>query len=416
MSQPEKIFDLSTDSWVDNPELVTENKEETKPEETEEEEEDTEEEDSDEEIEEDKPKGKKEEKKEEESEDESEDGSEEEEEEESDEAEDEKSVTPDAYVESAYGEKWGVKTEAELEKLVENSINLVSDYDKLKKDHDALKADSGKPKFESEAEERAFNLIKKFDPKMQGEALITYAKLIGMDDIDNLDGRLALEEKYIHEHPELTRDEAQRKFSREYTKKYSPKKEDFDTDEEYDEEMEMLKLDMKSDVAKARTFLKEKQKEFKPKAVEDKSKVSEVVTKSIEKNATELTSFIDKTNELVFEHDGDKYTFKLDADKKKRILETVNAWVNNPSSYDKDGVLIGVKGKDEMLNIAAGGMFMKDIISAITGQVKNSANIKRVDEINKKKPKARKAPGGGDIMGDDLDAQAMRLIKKNKAA
>lgn len=415
MAEQEKIYDLDSDSFVDNPALKTPAaaaepaKEEVA---KEEEEEETEVEE---------PEGKKEEpaKEEESEEEEGEESEEEEEEEEEEEPETsndkEEAVTPDAYVEATYGEKWGVKTEADLTKLVENSINIVDEHEKLKKDYDALKVDAGKIKFESEAEESAFKFIKTFDPNMQGEALNTYAKLIAMD-VDKVDGKLLMEEAYIHRHSELTREEAIKKFNREYQRKYSPKKEDFESDEAYDEEMEMLKLDIKSDVAKDRSFLKEKQKEFKPKAVEDKSKVSEPVMKSIEKHASESTTFIDKTNELTFDHDGDKYTFKLDAEKKKRISETVNAWVKNPSSYDKDGNLIGVKGHDEMLKIAAGGMFMDDIIKAIAGQVKNSANIKRVDEIAKSKPKARKSPGGGDIMGDDLDAQAAHIIKNRKAA
>lgn len=323
-------------------------------------------------------------------------------------------LDPDAYFAEVFGTKYGVKTQAEVETLIENALALQDE-------HEALTAkmkenEAGKPKFSSEKEEKAFNFLKQFDINRQGEALDTYAKLIAMD-VDQSDEMMVLEERYIHEHPEWSRTEAQRMFQKEHNRKYNLKKENFESEEEYKSEVEDAAIMKKGEVARARTFLKEKQTTYKPKPVEEKPLVSEAVTKSIEKTAPEYTEFADKTSEITFEQGADKYTFKLDADKKAKVNEAVKAWVKNPANYNQDGKLLGVKDPKQMLSIVAGGMFMNDIISAVADQVKNSVNIKRVEEVGKTQPKKRKAIGSGEVnQSDDLYAQAAKLMKKKAAA
>lgn len=324
-------------------------------------------------------------------------------------------LDPDAYFAEVFGEKYGVKTQAETETLITNALELQDEYEVLKKENEALKAESAKPKL-SEKEQKAVDFIKQFDINRPGEALDTYAKLIGMD-VDNTDDMLVLEERFIHEHPEYTRAEAQRMFAKQHTRKYNISKDDFDSEEAYNSEIEDLKIEKKGEVTRARAFLKEKQSTYKPKTVEEKPLVSEAVTKSIEKTAPEFTAFVDKTNELAFERGGDKYIFKLDADKKGKVKEAVSAWVKNPANYSKDGKLLGIKTPDDMMRIVTGGMFMDQIISAVADQVKNSVNIKRVEEVGKKQPPKRQTPGSGDVnKSNDLYTQAQNLIKKKKAA
>lgn len=326
-------------------------------------------------------------------------------------------LDPDAFIAEVYGEKYGVKTQAELETLVESAADLQEEYEALKKENETIKAEAGKPKFTSDKEEKAFEFIKKFDINRQGEALDTYAKLISMD-VDSSDAMMVLEERYVHEHPEWTRAEAQRMFQKDYNKRFTLKKDDFDSESEYNQEVADIEIMKKGEVARARTYLKDQQSKYKPQTTEAKPLVSEAVTKSIEKIAPEYTAHAEKTNEITFEQDGEKYIFKLDADKKAKVSAAVKEWVKNPSSYSKDGKLMGVKNPDDMMNMVIGSMFMKDIISAITDQVKNSVNIKRVDEVSKSKPKKRQAPGSGDTrnQSDDLYSQASLLIKKKAAA
>jgi hypothetical protein len=418
--QPAKIYDLDTDSYVDNPmakkpEVKEESEEEEKEEEKKPEAKKT-----------DKPKT--EDTEEEEEEEEEEEGGEseipveEEEEEEEDERaakkeEDEEALSPDDFIKTVYEEKYGIKTQAELDTMVDNAIDLVEKHEKLQKDYDLLKADAGKIKFTSDKEERAYNFIKKYDVDRQGEALDTYAKLITMD-IDNSDPTMILEEKFVHENPHWTRAEAQRMFQKEFKKKYTLKKEDFDSEEEYNSELADVEILKKGDVARAKSYLKDQQEKYKPAAKEEKPKVNEAVTKAVEKNARDYVDYAEKADEVSFGDGDDKYIFALDKAKKQKISEAMGAWVKNPSSYNDKGELEGIKDASEMFNIVVGGLFLKDIVNAAISQVKNKVASKRIDEVAETKPKKRQAPGSGDakIKGDDLDEQALMIIKKKKAA
>jgi hypothetical protein len=413
--QPTKVYDLDTDSFVDNP---LAKKPEVK-------------EESDEE--EDKPEAKKPEKtkseepkKEEEEEEEEEEGGsdipieeeeEEEEEEEPAKKDEEETLSPDDFIKTVYEEKYGIKTQAELDTIVDNAIDLVEKHEKLQTDYDLLKVDAGKIKFTSDKEERAYNFIKKYDVDRQGEALDTYAKLITMD-LDNSDPTMILEEKFVHENPHWTRAEAQRMFQKEFKKKYTIKKEDFDSEDEYKSEVADVEILKKGDVARAKSYLKEQQEKYKPAAKEEKPKVNEAVTKAVEKNAKDYADYADKLNEVSFGDGDDKYIFALDKAKKQKISESMGNWVKNPSSYNEKGELEGIKDANEMFNIVVGGLFLKDIVNAAISQVKNKVASKRIDEVAETKPKKRQAPGSGDakLKGDDLDEQALMIIKKKKAA
>lgn len=413
-SEPAKIFDLSSGKMVDNPDVKKEpvaKKEELEVEE--EEETPSEEEEAPEEAE------AEEEAPEEESE-------EVEEEEESEEDEDETpsakkdefdTVEPDAYIAQVYGEKYGLKTEKELTTLVENALSVMDEVDALKKERDTLKADGGKPKFASPAHESAFNFVSQFDPSMQGEALQTFAKLITMD-IDNGDPMMLLEEKFVHENPQWTRSEAQRMFKKDYAKKYTLARDKFDgTDEEFAEEQADMDIMKKGDIARSKTYLKELKSKHKP-AEAEKPRANEAVVKAVEKNAKDYGAYIEKVNEFVSDEGGEKYTFKLEADKKKQVSDAMNAWVKNPASYDEKGELIGAGSPEEMFNIIVGGMFLKEIIKSVRSQVKNKVETQRVDEIGRVVPKKRKSPASGEskVNKDDLGAQARQLIKARKAA
>lgn len=400
-TQPEKIYDLSKGEFVDNPALKKEDKPEEKEEDEEEESEvkETEEEDNDEEE---KP--------------ESEEEEPEEEEKETEEKPDE-AIEPDAYIAQVYGEKYNIKTEADLTKMIDNALDVMDELQQVKAERDALKSESGKPKFTSEKQQKAFEFLSQFDIDRQGEALDTYAKLLGMD-IDNTDPRLLLEEQFVHQHPEWTRQEAQRMFQKEYTKKYTLKRESFDgTDEEFKSEVEDMKIMEKGDVARAKAYLKEQKQKYKP-SEKSEPKSNEAVSEAVKKNAKEYSAYIEKANEISFEDGDDKYVYKLDAEEKKQVSETMLAWVNNPSSYNEKGELIGASTPEEMYHTVVGGLFLKKIINAVKTQVNNKVSTKRVEEIAEKQPKKRQSPSSGEAKTDkdNLDEQAIQLIKKRKAA
>lgn len=424
--QPEKIYDADNDKWIDNPELKPKEeapkedapKDGKKPVAKAKEEEESEEEEQEEEGD-----GEGQEESEEGEEQESEEESEEEEQEEEGDdkkkpkAKDDDGLTPDAYVAEVFGEKYGLKTEADLTKTIDNAITIQDELETIKKERDALKSSDGKPKFPSKAHESAYEFVSKFDPTMQGEALQTFAKLVTMD-IDAGDPTMLLEEQYVHQNPQWTRSEAQRMFKKEYAKKYTLNREKFDgTDEEFAEEQKDVEIMKKGDISRAKTFLKDLKEKHKP-AEAEKPKANEFISKAIEKNAKEYGSYVEKAEEVVFEDAGDKYTYKLDAEKKKQISEAVSAWVKSPTSYNEKGELIGGQTPDEMFNAIVGGLFLKDIVKSLKSQVKNNVSTKRVEEIAQKKPKTRPAQGSGEAKTnkDDLDEQAIRIIKTRKKA
>lgn len=340
-----------------------------------------------------------------------EESSEEEEKEEEEEEEKEQSVTPDDFVKAVYEEKFGVKTQAELDELIETAADVMEEHEALKKEVADLKVQ--KPKFSSQEEEKAYDFIKKFGVPRQGEAFQTYAKLIAMD-VDNADPRMLLEERFVHENPELTREEAQKKFARDFNRKYTLSRESFDgTDDEYKEELEMLEIDKKSEVNKAKKFLKEEQVKYKPAAKEDGPKVSETVKQSIEKNTSSYGSFAKDFKEITFEESGEKVVFQIDKDKNAMISNAMMEWVKNPANYDEKGKLVGVNNANEMAQQVAGALFLKDFIKAVVSQVKNSVSSKRIDEVAERKPESRKSVGGSKpIKGDDLYESAQELIRK----
>lgn len=436
--QPAKVYDIVNDKFVDNPllnkpeEQETESEEESEETETEEKpakkEKSTEKEEESEEEESEESKESEEEESEEPESEEKEEESEPEEEEESEEESDTDITTPDAFVSHFYGEKYGVKSQKELVAMLDASIDanaeletLRADQVQMKKDMETLRVEAGKPKFKSDKEQKAFEFLSQYDIDRQGEALDTFAKILGMD-IDNTDGVILLEEKFVHEHPEWNRAEAQRMFRKEHARKYTLKRESFDgSDAEFEQEQQDLKIAEKGEIARAKTYLKDVKSKYKPAEKQAEAQTPEIVTKAIEKNAGDYTGYLGGLKELQFrDSDGDEYKFKLEANHKSQLSKAIDAWVKNPASYDDKGVLKGISSPNQMTETLAWSMFHDEMINALKSQMKNLVNTKRVDDVAKHQPKKRNAPAGkqASINGDDLDAQAMRLIKtgKHKAA
>jgi len=411
--QSSQIFDASTDKWVDNPSMKVSKdepedpaleeeeaaakpaKKEEKAKETEEEEpSETEEEPKETEEEEPEPEAAK---KEEEPDD---------------------SIDPDQYITQTYGEKYGLKTEAELTNVIENAMDLMDELETVKAERDTLKAESGKPKFTSDKQQKAYEFLSQFDIDRQGEALDSFAKILTMD-MDKANPKMILEEAFVHRNVnKWTREEAQKMFAREYSRQYSIKRETFDgSDAEFEEEQSLKDLQMKGDVEDAKSYLKEQKAKYKP-AEKQEAKTPEVITNAIKKNASEFQGFLSKTEQLSLGTTGEKYIFKLDAEQREQLSDAFDKWVKNPSNYNEKGEIVGIANPQEMLDRVTGALFLNDIVDSLKSQIKNQVETKRVDEVAKNSPKKRAAPAGGDVKtnSDDLDEQARRLIKAKKAA
>jgi hypothetical protein len=420
VDQPKEIYDADNDKMIPNPLLEKKEpaKEESKKPAPKAKSEETEEEEEQEETDESENEEESEEEEEQESEEEeSENEEEEEEEEESDDKKktdkDEKVLdSVDAVIEDQFSEKFGVKTAKEIENLITNALDVQDELESLKKTNEELKA--AKPKFLSAAHEAAYNLVSQFDPKLQGEALQTFAKLVGMD-LESASPEMALEEEFIHKNPHWSRSEAQRMFKKQFAKTYTLDRTKFEgTDEEFEEEKKDLELLLKGDAAKAKAFLKETREKHKPATEAEKPKVSEVVTKAVEQTTKQYSDFVEKTGEITFGDGEDKFVFKLDADRKKQASQMLKNWVSNPTSYDEKGALIGAEGPENALKNVIGALFINEIVKDASASASSKASTKRLEDLAKKKPKKRTAPASGEgqgSVGDDLDEQARRIIK-----
>lgn len=416
--QPKQVFDIDNNKWIDNPLLnKTEDKEEKEPEQKPEvkakapkdakkeevkEEPETEDEESEEEETEDEPE------EEEETEDEPEDKKK---------SEDADITTPDAFVEHFYGEKYGVKNEEELVELIEGSLDIHDKYEALNKEHQALRSEAGKPKFTSDKQQKAFEFLSQFDIDRQGEALDTYAKLLSMD-MESADPKSIMEEAFVHRNMnKWNRAESQRMFAKEHARKYSLKRESFDgTDEEYNQEIADLKTIEKGDLMDAKSYLKEQKSKYKP-VEKEQATTPEVITKAVEKNASEYSEYLSKVKDLSFGDEGDKHVFTPDADQKEQLSDAIDAWVRNPANYNEKGQLKGVKNPQHMIDMLSGSLFIHEIIRSLKSRISNEVNTKRVDELAKQQPKKRKVPvGGSKLQSDDLDSEALRIIRQRKAA
>lgn len=309
---------------------------------------------------------------------------------ESEEEEEEEVVAIDSYLAEKYADR-EIKSEEDLDATLAAIDEIQEENETLRAEITELKKASTAPKFDSEAEEKAYNFVKNFGVDRLGEGMQTYANLITMD-VEKAEPKILLEEQFILENPELTRDEALRKFNRDYQKRYTVNKDDFDTDEAFKEAQEDKRIDLKADAAKAKKFIQQKQVEFKPKAKEagnNAPQISEAVQKSIKAHDSELESFVKEFDTLIFsptDNEKDDFVFKLTKAQVKEVQEAAQGWIRNPNSYDAKGNLIGFTDIDNKIHQISYMLFGPDLIEKALKHGLSKGEIKRAEEIAKKKP------------------------------
>lgn len=333
------------------------------------------------------------------------------------------SIGIDDFIAEKYAAQ-GIKTEEELDGVLDSYGKLQTDFDVLKKENETLKATPGKPVFDSEQQEKIYNFVKDYDLDRVGEGIQTAGRLIGLN-IDTAEPRILLEEKFALEHPELTREESLRMFNRDWNKTYNIKLENFDGDDEaFKEEQELLKIQQKTQVAKAKEFLSAKQKEVKakPKEATGAPKVSDspVVKTSVTKNVQALEEFIPKFNSIVYspsDNDQDDFTVNFSKDQLKEMHGAMKDWVSNPGSYDAKGNLIGESAFDPDLQIRklAYLMYGDEIAAKIYAHAMSQADIKRADQIAKVKPNREAKTAVSKVTGVSEEKQQEMLIRRKQA-
>jgi hypothetical protein len=343
---------------------------------------------------------------------------EEEKEEEKKEEEVEEPVSVDDFLAQKYAETFQINNEEDLDAVLGTIEEIQKENDTLKAELEEAKKGSDKPKFSSEQEEKAFNFIKLFPVDKMDEGMQTFAKVITMD-IAKAEPRILLEEKFILENPELTRDEALRKFNRDYNKKYVINPNDYEDENVRKEEEEDRKIDLKVDVAKAKEFLQKKQAELKSKPKEaDNTEVKDnvVVQKSIKANVSELDEYMKDFESVIFSLDdkqSEDFVYKLNKEQKKKAHEAYKAWIGNPNSYDAKGNLVGAEEVDKKILDVTYMLFGADMIEKALKHGLSKGEIKRAEQIASKKPD-RIAKGGSGNLKDMSEEQQWEEIAKKK--
>lgn len=329
------------------------------------------------------------------------DKSEEEEEEKSDKEEEEKKESTekkeespldiDTEIKNRFGEEYEINSIEELEQILENTQKLLDENEELKEKVEAA-AQPREPEFANEAQKSAFNFIKNYDPEQQGDALESWAKLVKMD-VDKADPRMVLEEHFVQAHPELTRQQAMRKFSRDYERKYVPKQEDFDDDNKFAVAKEDADIDLTADVAAAKKALKAKQKEIQYTPTDKKEdstpKKNEDVERSIERYAKEFDEYQKDFDSIIFapsDKEDDNFQAKFTKDQVKAIKTLTKTWVSNPANYDEKGKLRYELNPEEATKKAAFTLFGDEMFAKMWEHAVQALSIKRADEIGRKKP------------------------------
>lgn len=360
------------------------------------------------------PKEEEEEEEDTESEEESEEEESEEEEEDEDEEETESDPDLDEAIKSRFGKDYEINSIEDLEETLSALDKIVVKNEELTKELEDVRSSKTKLVFETPEQEKAYEFIKDMPKNRQGEGLQTWAELIQMD-IDGTDPKLALRQQYVIKHPELTREEATAKFERDYSRKYTVKAEDFDDDKEREEEEKMRKIDLKSDSAKAKEFLKKEQQNYKAKDTkQEDSKVSEVIAEGIAKTTREATAFLKEFKHIEFDLGNGKFKFVLTEDKHKQLREAVEVWTKNPASYDAKGKLQGFDPEESTLSLTF-AMFYKDIIPELISQTRTKTAVRKIEELSEAKP-TRKAKGGSaSNIPKSEDEQIDELIKAKES-
>lgn len=308
-------------------------------------------------------------------------------------------------------EKYGIESQEDLDEVLGSNKKLA----------DELEKERGKKVFTSEKEEKLHKFLMGWDLDKIGEGMETAAVLTRID-IPNIDGKRALEEQFILDNTELTRDEAKQLFAREFRKKYEIKKADFDTDEEYEEEKKLTEIQQKKDVSKARKFLEEKQKELKARPEEKKpEKKEDIPVESIKSYENQIKSFFKKDNkewdrfQYKDETGTELYAIVLDADKRKQVQDAMTAYVQRPDVYDKNGKIDNFDAEELALKFTQ-LLFGKWMDQEHHKQIKILAQATKAEQLAGKKPdKVSKSMGKASGQSyDEQFAEAARIAKEKR--
>lgn len=348
---------------------------------------------------------------------ESEDGKEKQSDEESSSSEED--LTPDDVIQDLFSEKYGIKSESEFHEILDQSVELLNENEKLTARIEELEKAPKGPVFKSENQKAIFEMIKDYDPDRVPDGLSMIASLVGMD-LATTDTKLILQQEFIMQHPELSIDRARKKFESKYNEMYTIDEDSFEDQEKLKDKKEDIESDLIIARKRAEKFIKEKQQEFKIKSEqkEEPVKVNEEVQSSIAKNTSEFDEYFDGLHTLIIpkeENDKTPFKYKFSTEELKRIKIVVDNHLKNPGAYDPKGKLIGGFDAHQNFETAAFAVCGVRIAEEALKFAKNLAQRMKAEDIAKKKPD-RKPRAEGQPQSMSIDAQAERLAKQKAVA
>jgi len=327
------------------------------------------------------------------------------------------------FIAENYKEKYGIENEEQLIEVLDRLDTVLDQNEDLKKELEKAKAEP-KSAFKNERQQKIAEIVERWDDIQEG--FQTTGTIMSMD-IEKADKKAVLQEDFIYKHPELTRDQARRKFDKEYTRKYVVDADKFDSEEAAKEAKEDAEIDLASDYAKAKKSLLKTQEELlkKPDPAESAAppKENPEVTKSIERYAGEFEKVFERfdtgTTQLTFEVDGDtknRFSVKLDKAQREQVKIAVEGWLKTPAIYDEKGRIKGGDDLADRIAQASFALYGKEIVAQAIQHAGNVTQIKKAEEIAKRKPDRKGSPaGGGDVKNMNADTQWELLAKQKKA-
>lgn len=301
-------------------------------------------------------------------------------------------------------EKYDIETQEELQEILESNSKLA----------DELEKERNKKVFTSEKEEKLHKFLKDYDLDKIGEGMQTAATLLSLD-IEGADPRKALEEAYILENTDLTRDEAKALFKKEYREKYEVNKDKFDSDEEYEDEKKLAEIRLKKETAKAKRLLAEKKESLKAKEPAKEEKKSEVPAAAIDVYTKQIDKFFTKFEKLVEtdEEGAELYSIALNESQRGQVEKAMKEYVKRNDVYDKSGKI----NNFDPVNLArtfSEILFGDWMNKERNKQIKILAQSLKAEQIAGRKPdKVSKSEGKG--VGRSFEEQFAERAKQEKA-
>lgn len=334
-----------------------------------------------------------------------------------------KDFEPGAYIKEKWGDKFGLDSEAALEKTLAAQQKMLADLQKLQTENETLKKPSD-PVYRSEQEKKIAEFLKPYDPSKFGDGLNTVAAIMGIDPV-NISARQALEEAYIIRHPDLTRQEATELFADEYDAG-KLNRDDFDNDEAYEKKKRIYDIKEKNEVAQARKELADKKESLKAPPEEKKpdvNKPAEAPEAAVKAYTKDIETFFNpskgkKFDSLHYLSDDEKetyYTLVLDEEKIEDVKGFMKAFVENPASYTKDGKIPNFTPQ-ELAKTALRLLHGDWMEESIWKQVKVLATKLKAEQIAGIDPD-KKSTGTGDVklsVTDQFAALGQKEAEKRK--